>query len=37
MAAEQGLPEGLVILLQGPSAEHPEVNPSLEVITMVTG
>lgn len=36
-AAEQGLPEGLVILLQGPSAEHPEVNPSLEVITMVTG
>lgn len=35
-AAEQGLPEGLVILLQGPSAEHPEVNPSLEVITMIT-
>jgi len=35
-AAEQDLPEGLVILLQGPSAEHPEVNPSLEVITMVT-
>jgi len=35
-AAEQGLPEGLVILLQGPSSEHPEVNPSLEVITMVT-
>ncbi|MCK5863037.1 MAG: pyruvate kinase, partial [Candidatus Hydrogenedentes bacterium] len=35
-AAQQGLPEGLVVLLQGPSEEHPEVNPSLEIITMVT-
>ncbi len=35
-AREQGLPEGLVVLLQGPSPEHPEANPSLEIITMVT-
>lgn len=35
-ARSQGLPEGLVVLLQGPSPEHPEANPSLEIITMVT-
>ncbi len=35
-AREQELPEGLVVLLQGPSPKHPEANPSLEIITMVT-
>lgn len=35
--AKQGLPQGgLAILIQGPSREHPEANPSLEIITPLT-
>ena len=34
---EQHLPEGgLAILIQGPSREHPEANPSMEIITPIT-
>ena len=29
--------EGLTLLIQGPSPEHPDANPSLEIITPVTG
>lgn len=36
--SSHGLQEdGLAVLVQGPSPEHPEANPSLEIITPVTG